>query len=277
MSPPFTEASRVGLIRVLKSINLLNCILITVSIIFTYGFLFPRLDTDVTFVSPRIIKKNAEKDPLESLKTQTLSPQEYRVIADQNLFHPDRIIPPEKKPESVLPKPEFVLFGTLITPDLKMAYMEDKKAPVSTPGRGQRQTALKIGESLSGFNLKEVMADKVVMTRGEETIQVLLQEPGSSKGQGNNLGSAGAQNAGSGRRYTRSKPLISPAGYDYADTKSYDSKSCVSSAFRDSSGASRPKAYSCRPDARTSYPGDPAGTTQTPRFLKTLIFLNGLD
>ena len=130
---------------------------------------------------PRIIKKNAEKDPLESLKTQTLSPQEYRVIADQNLFHPDRIIPPEKKPESVFPKPEFVLFGTLITPDLKMAYMEDKKAPVSTPGRGQRQTALKIGESLSGFNLKEVMADKVVMTRGEETIQVLLQEPGSSK------------------------------------------------------------------------------------------------
>jgi hypothetical protein len=181
MSPPFTEASKVGLTRVLKNINLLNCILITVSIIFTYGFLFPRMETDVTFVSPRIIKKTAEKDPMESLKTQTLSPQEYRVIADQNLFHPDRIIPPEKKPESVLPKPEFILFGTLITPDLKMAYLEDKKAPVSTPGRGQRQTALKIGESLSGFSLKEIMADKVVMTRGEETIQVLLQEPGSSK------------------------------------------------------------------------------------------------
>jgi hypothetical protein len=181
MSPPFTEVSKVGLTRVLKNINLLNCILISVFIIFTYGFLFPRLDTDVTFVSPRIIKKTAEKNPLESLKTQTLSPQEYRVVADENLFHPDRIIPPEKKPESVLPKPEFILFGILITPDLKMAYLEDKKAPVSTPGRGQRQTALKIGESLSGFSLKEVMADKVVMTRGEETIQVLLQEPGSTK------------------------------------------------------------------------------------------------
>ncbi len=181
MSPPFTEASKVGLMRVLKNINLLNCILITVSIIFLYGFLFPRLDTDVTFVVPPIIKKPVEKNPFESLKTQTLSPQEYRVIADQNLFHPDRIIPPEKKPESVLPKPEFILFGTLITPDLRMAYLEDKKAPVTTPGRGQRQTALKIGESLSGFRLKEVMTDKVVMTRGEETIQVLLQEPGSSK------------------------------------------------------------------------------------------------
>ena len=131
--------------------------------------------------SPPSSRRQAEKNPFESLKTQTLSPQEYRVIADQNLFHPDRIIPPEKKPESVLPKPEFILFGTLITPDLRMAYLEDKKAPVTTPGRGQRQTALKIGESLSGFRLKEVMTDKVVMTRGEETIQVLLQEPGSSK------------------------------------------------------------------------------------------------
>jgi hypothetical protein len=87
----------VGLMRVLKSINLLNCILITVSIIFIYGFLFPRLDKDVIFVAPPIIKKPAEKNPFESLKTQTLLPQEYRAIADENLFHPDRIIPPEKK------------------------------------------------------------------------------------------------------------------------------------------------------------------------------------
>ena len=181
MSPPFTEASKVGLMRVLKPINLLNCILITVSIIFIYGFLFPRLDTDVTFVTPPIIKKPAQKNLYELLKIETLSPQEYRAIADQNLFHPDRIIPPEKKPETLLPKPEFILFGTLITPDLRMAYLEDKKAPVTTPGRGQRQSALKVGESLSGFRLKEIMTDQVVMTRGEETIQVLLQEPGATK------------------------------------------------------------------------------------------------
>ncbi len=181
MSPPFTEASKVGLMRILKQINLLNCILIAISLFFIYDFLLPRLDTQVTFIAPPMIKKPAEKNPLDSLKTQTLSPQEYQVTADQNLFHPDRIIPPEKTPESFLPKPEFVLFGTLITPELKMAYIEDKKAPVTTPGRGQRQSTLKVGESLSGFRVKEIMPDKVVMTRGEETIQVQLQEPGSSK------------------------------------------------------------------------------------------------
>ena len=151
----------------------------------------------------------------EALKTQTLSPQEYRAIADQNLFHPDRIIPPEKKPESVLPKPEFVLYGTLITPDLKMAYLEDKKAPVTTPGRGTRQSALKIGESLSGFRVTEIQADKVILTRGEETIQVLLQEPGSSKARETTPGpgprTPGPSGSGSA---ARSKSCISPAGND---------------------------------------------------------------
>jgi len=166
----------------------LNCILIIVFLVFLFVFLLPRLDSDVVYVPAMIQKKPAEKNHNESLKTQSPSPQEYRDIADQNLFHPERIIPPEKKPEAILPKPEFVLFGTLITPDLKVAYLEDKKAPVSTPGRGQRQTALKIGESLSGFRLKEIMTDKVVMTRGDETLQVLLQEPGSSKARGTSPG-----------------------------------------------------------------------------------------
>jgi hypothetical protein len=197
MSPPFTEASNVGLMRVLKHINLLNCILITLSVVFIYGFLFPRLDTDVSFAPPPIIKKPAEKDLFESMKTQTLSPQEYRAIADENLFHPDRIIPPEKKPESVLPKPEFILYGTLITPDLKMAYLEDKKAPVTTPGRGQRQSALNVGESLSGFRVKEILPDKVVLTRGEETLQIFLQEPGSSKARETTPGAGPASGSGS--------------------------------------------------------------------------------
>jgi type II secretory pathway component PulC len=178
---PCTEANNEGPMRVSKHINLINCILIMVSLIFAYQYLFPRMNTDVAFTVHPLVKKPAEKNPYELSKPQTLSPQEYRTIADQNLFHPERIIPPEKKPEAILPKPEFVLYGTLITPDLKMAYLEDKKAPVTTPGRGQRQSALKIGESLSGFRVKEIMTDKVVMTRGEETLQVLLQEPGSSK------------------------------------------------------------------------------------------------
>jgi hypothetical protein len=166
---------------VLKNLNLLNCILIGLCLIFAYPFLFPQSEGKISLVLPPSKKKPIEKTQNEPPKAQTPSPMDYVVIADENLFHPERRIPPEKKEEAALPKPDFVLYGTLITPELKMAYMEDKKAPVTTPGRGKRQSAIKIGESLSGFTLKEVDASKVVLTRGEETMTVLLDDSKSPK------------------------------------------------------------------------------------------------
>jgi hypothetical protein len=175
------EASKLELKQVVKSFNLLNCCLIAASLIFVYSFLLPQLNSDVAFVTPPLKKKSVEKAPSELPKVQSPSPMDYVVIADENLFHPERRIPPEKKDEVVLPKPEFVLFGTLIMPNVSIAYLEDKKAPVTTPGRGKRQTALKKGESLSGFTLREVLADKVVLARGEETLTVLLNDLQSPK------------------------------------------------------------------------------------------------
>jgi len=74
-----------------------------------------------------------------------------------------------------------VLYGTLLSGDMNIAYMEDKKSPQSTPGRGKRQTPLKPGESMSGFTLRKIDADKVVMARGDETIIVLLDDPQKPK------------------------------------------------------------------------------------------------
>jgi type II secretory pathway component PulC len=175
------EVSKLELRRVIKNFNLLNCILIAAVLVFTFSLLLPQRDSNPAIVLPSLKKKPVEKTQGEPPKAQNPSPMDYVVVADENLFHPERKIPPEKKAEAVLPKPEFVLFGTLISPNLSMAYMEDKKAPVTTPGRGNRQTTLKKGETLSGFTLKEIMKDRVVMARGEETIQVPLEDPGSPK------------------------------------------------------------------------------------------------
>jgi hypothetical protein len=166
---------------VLKNVNLLNCILLAFCLIFAYTFLFPQSEGKISTDLPPSKKKPIDQSQNEPPKAQTPSPMDYVVIADENLFHPERKIPPEKKEEAALPKPEFILYGTLITPELKMAYMEDKKAPVTTSGRGKRQSAIKVGESLSGFTLKEVDASKVVLTRGEETMTVLLDDSKSPK------------------------------------------------------------------------------------------------
>jgi hypothetical protein len=171
----------------LSNINLVNILLAGILIAFAYFTFFPGSSVRVSYKKPVAAKKTAEKKPAEVKKgaqdEKNPFPTDYVVIAEQNVFHPDRKIPEQKdeKQEAALPTPEFVLDGTLITDDLKMAFMEDKKAPVNTPGRPNRQTSLKIGDSLSGFTLMEIDKDKVVMQRGEEKMVVALEDQEKSK------------------------------------------------------------------------------------------------
>lgn len=104
--------------------------------------------------------------------------QDYLVIAEQNLFHPERRVPPLT---ADVPKPEFVLYGTLVSDTIRIAYLSDKKAVRTSPGRGNRQNSLKPGESLSGYQLKEVHQDYIVMVRGDDVIQVRVIAPGTKK------------------------------------------------------------------------------------------------
>jgi hypothetical protein len=168
--------------KFLRNINVFNVGLSALTLYLAYFLLFPLLDLPVAYSLPPVKPSAAGKTEMEPPLQPTLNPMEYTQIADQNLFHPERIIPPEKKAEAPLPKPEFVLYGTLITSDLGIAYLEDKKStPVTTPGRGKRQTALKKGEALSGFILKELFNDRVVMNRGEETMIVYLNDSQAPK------------------------------------------------------------------------------------------------
>jgi len=154
-----------------RNINLLNVVLSSVALVFALYTLFPLLDVRIKYALPVPGKTpGIAKGKTDELQTPSVT--EYAVISEKNLFHPDRQIPVEKKVEQPLPKPDFVLFGTLITGGTSLAYLEDLKAPRNTAGRGKRQIALKKGDTLSGFTLKEIEADKIVMVRGDETITI---------------------------------------------------------------------------------------------------------
>jgi len=162
--------------KLIQNINLLNILLVSTISLFAVYSLFPLLSLKIQYALP-LPQKSTVSTEEETVSPQTPSLTEYAIVSEQNLFHPERIIPVEKKAEQPLPKPDFVLFGTLITDDLSMAYLEDLKAPHSTAGRGKRQVALRKGDSLSGFTLKEIETDKIVMTRGEEKITVSINDP----------------------------------------------------------------------------------------------------
>lgn len=144
--------------------------------------ILPMFNMSIKYTLPVVkkIKSDKYKKPVESPIT---SPSDYTIIAEQNIFHPERKIPAgdNEKPPS---NPEFVLYGTLITDDISLAYLEDLKAPFSSPGRGKRQIALRRGDTLSSFILKDIEADKVTMVRGEETVIVYLNDTQRPKTRG---------------------------------------------------------------------------------------------
>ncbi len=164
----------------LKNLNLLNLLLLGLLIILARYVIYPAPEPGLKPILPAQQTETVENSSDEKNSIPSSS-ADYMIIAEQNPFHPERKIPVEKKAEQPLPIPDFVLYGTLITDDLSIAYMEDLKSPLSTPGRGKRQTPLKIGQSLSGFTLKEIEAEKVVMVRGDERMTVYLNDPNTPK------------------------------------------------------------------------------------------------
>jgi hypothetical protein len=160
---------------ILSNITLLNILLVFCAAIFI------SLNIDPMFVRNFALQINQESSQEKgsnegASELQSPSSSDYIIVGDNNLFHPERIIPPEKKEEKPLPKPEIVLYGTMISDDLKVAYVEDLKAPRNTPGRGRRQLSLYKGDELGGFVLKEISTDKIVMRRGEEVLTVTLYD-----------------------------------------------------------------------------------------------------
>lgn len=160
----------------LSNLNLMNIMLAVVLVFLVNYTALPFLKMNTGFTLPSVKRPVVEKTSKdEKGEEKSPSPSDYMVIAEHNLFHPDRIIPVPKVEAPPLPQPDFVLYGTLKTDGLQIAYMDDKKTK-GPQDKDKRQTVLRLGESMSGFILKEIEKDQVVMQRGEQTIVVSLNE-----------------------------------------------------------------------------------------------------
>jgi hypothetical protein len=158
-----------------QSMNVLNGLLIAAVATVAYFTVIPFLNPDIQMSLPAA-KETVLQSGEKPVPPQNYSPVDYAVISEQNLFHPERKIPPEKKDEKAIPRPEVVLYGTLITDDMSIAFIEDKKAPYSTPGREKRQTVLKKGDNLNGYILREIEVNRIVLVKGEDKIVVMLND-----------------------------------------------------------------------------------------------------
>ncbi len=166
--------------ELLHSFNVLNLSLAAAILITAGVVLFLHFASDAGISSagkPETSKAPAVQDPAAAGGPVM---KDYAIVAEKNLFHPERRIPLEAKDEA-LQKPDVILYGTLITESVKIAYIEDRKSPYSTPGRGPRQQTLKKGDKLSGYTLQEVEADRITLVKGDDRLIVRLESPDKRK------------------------------------------------------------------------------------------------
>ncbi|MCX5841112.1 MAG: hypothetical protein NTY16_06625 [Deltaproteobacteria bacterium] len=159
----------------ISSFNVLNLSLLVAACVFFFYFLNPLLSASlsVNVPSPKEISQGMPVSADEATKP---SASDYAVIGEQNLFHPNRVITTEKKADPVVPKSELVLYGTLISNGLKIAFLQDKKEAPTTPGRGARQIAVKEGDIVGGYTLKQITEKMIFLINGEEQMTLYLDE-----------------------------------------------------------------------------------------------------
>lgn len=112
----------------------------------------------------RIIRKSTERR-----RGKIPSEASYEIISQKNLFRPSRSPVPDDSSFTQVPsreKPK--LFGTMIMDGENVAILED---PAS------KDTKLYyLNDSIGGFTVSEIHKDKVILKRGETTIEVKLRE-----------------------------------------------------------------------------------------------------
>ncbi len=206
----------------LKNITLLNIMLLSGALALTitlvgmssYKVTIPA----ITAPQPTAAhEESASADTAGTLTTRSPSPVDFMAVAENNLFHPDRRVPPEKK-ETAEPKPELILFGTLIDGKDSLAFIEDKRLPKTSPGRGKRQVTIKKGDTVGGFVVVSIETDRIRLVRGEEMLEFHLMDAEKRKAEGaTGSGSytsgrppIGSSNPSSPRPATRARPKPLP-------------------------------------------------------------------
>jgi hypothetical protein len=171
---------------ILRQINLINLVLSVVLLVFIYLF-SSLINAALEFKLPAPKEPSAvsAKDEAKSTESALPPPEDYAIITEQNLFHPDRKVVASAKEDTPLVRPDFVLYGTMVTDEAAIAFLDDLKSPRSSPGRGKRQWVLSIGDKLSGYTLSEVYTDGAVMISGEDRIELAVIDQTKEKVRGN--------------------------------------------------------------------------------------------
>ena len=125
--------------------------------------------------------KSPEKPlPGKGIIERTMPPDSaYEIMAKKNLFSSYRLeFIPEKQKEGPLNISEKMIFlyGVVLTGDRKQALISN---PESEPAAGKSQAKdkwVKVGDTMGDFSVAEIRKDRIILTQGASTHEILLYD-----------------------------------------------------------------------------------------------------
>jgi hypothetical protein len=125
-------------------------------------------------------KKGEKKPEAPSMVREpkdTTSIKSYILIAEKNIFHPERKEFPilgggTKKP---IVRPQIVLYGVTLAGDYQSASVANPGMPLK---KGERELmTVKVGNQVGEYKLAKILSDRITMEAEGDSFEVLLYDP----------------------------------------------------------------------------------------------------
>ena len=153
-----------------RRLLLLNLVLVTAAVVFSVHIVRIFVASPKLPASPPLTARPAERAPTEASARSTPALATFDLVARRNLFNPSRS---ETATAAASPVAKPLLYGIVLKDGAPAAFLED---PVT-----KRVLGYKVGDQVPGGQLERIEADRVVIRRGEEKIEVLLRDPTKAK------------------------------------------------------------------------------------------------
>lgn len=128
----------------------------------------------ITYSADMRLKSKVETEAQESVsitpKSRFPAESVFEVISARNIFNPSRRLTVKKTGRAAqVSKDAPQLFGTIITGEKKSALLKDP---------GTRATkSYYINDAIGSFVVTDIQEDRVILSRGDETVEIKLREP----------------------------------------------------------------------------------------------------
>ncbi|MCJ7495968.1 MAG: hypothetical protein MUP68_17320 [Deltaproteobacteria bacterium] len=133
---------------------------------------------------PETRSESAFKTEALAVKEKPESVQSFRIIAEKNIFSPERkdfpspALTPAERPQPIV-RPQVILSGVVIFGDYQAASVS---IPGRPPGKGERDAmTLKVGDKIAEYKLAKISADRITLEAGGDSFEVLLYDPKKPK------------------------------------------------------------------------------------------------